>query len=609
MPMPNFITARLKPAGYDRIITKKNQGGDGVDFLIGFKGDSSEVTSIHFSAAKFTPAKARTWLKAHKFSPIEFSSAKKEGASVTTEALARELSFDQVRGLVDLALQKAYPIFDEYGQPRTWGCRYRISQMWAEKALVNGSSYYAQSEDVKWALVYFSVSEDQKSATIDRFVPVQIVASPSGDEEETPVVLDESLFPNGEDLQEAGKRNSTSDAKKINAALRAMIDMMGDDDMEEETAHMMTTRMKKKKGKHAEMKEEEKESIDLDLSTITESSWDALEGETIKEYFLVDMREAEVDEENLIIKGTTILGPVSLNNRRYPTAVQEAAIPLFEGVKAYADHDAPNSKEARKMRDFIGKHQNIRVVEGKMRGDLHLAPNETVLNYIIPNAKKFPDAIGNSIVARVVLERGKDGVDEAKKIVKVRSVDMVTEPGTTTGLFESHTPAAMQEDTMDLKTVTMEQLRTERADLIEALLADHKHAEKLAGLETQVTALTQEAAEKDRKLAEYEVKETARVRAQLINDLVANMKTPDAFKYDMTEGKRGIKGTLLRVIERCQTQADMETAVHEWEVICTEAQKKPDTQIIPLTHESTITASTNTSNGTRREKFMSILHG
>ena len=243
-----------------------------------------------------------------------------------------------------------------------------------------------------------------------------------------------------------------------------------------------------------------------------------------------------------------------------------------------------------------------------MRGDLHLAPNETVLNYILPNAKKFPDAIGNSIVARVVLERGKDGVDEAKKIVKVRSVDMVTEPGTTHGLFESHTPAAMREDSMELKTLTVEQLRAERADIVEALLADQKHAEEVTGLKTQVTALTQEATEKDRKLAEYEVKETARMRAQLISDLVAEMKASDAFKYDVVNGKKAIKGTLLRVLERCLTQADMETAVSEWEVICAEAQKKPETHTAPLTHESAITtAASNGAAPTRAEHFRSVM--
>lgn len=703
MPMPNFIAARLKdPAGFDRIVTKKNQGGDGVDFLIGFKGDSSEVTSIHFSAAKFTPTKARTWLKAHKFSPIEFSSAKKEGASVATEALTRELSFDQIRFLVEIALHKTYPVFDEYGQ-RSWGCRYFIQQIWMDKVLICASptAYSKQTDDAKYALIYFSVEEDQKSIILDKTVPVQIVATPMEDGEE-PVVLDESALADDDLIQEAGKRNSKSDAKKINAALRAMIDMMDESDVEEETIAVVGKWKKKIKtetedvddemqeakltqaavndlpdssfayispggskddngktvprslrhlpyksadgsidkahlrnalarldqtdipaaakatarkkliaaAKQAGIGDYDKESIDLDLSVITESGWDALEGETIGESFTFELQESSFDAKNLIIKNTTLLGPISLNKRRYSEDVQQDAVALFEGVKAYMNHPPIGSVEPRDLRDSIGTHHNVHVKEGKTYSDLHLLNNATVKDYILPILEsKQTHIAGNSIVARVVLERAKDGFDDVTKIIKVRSVDMVTEPGTTTGLFESHTPAAMQEDTMDLKTLTVEQLRTERADLIEALLADHKHAEKLTGLETQVTALTQEAAEKDRKLAEYEVKETARARAQLISDLVATMKAPDAFKYDLHEGKKIIRGTLLRVLERCQTQADMETAVSEWEVICTEAQKKPPTPTTPLTHESVITTPTNTNTtSTRREQFVSIMH-
>lgn len=534
---------------------------------------------------------------------------KKSKDAPVSEAIARELSFDQIGQLVYNALQKTYPALDENGRSCGYGCRYHIQQLWPEKALIASSHYYAQPDDARFAIVSFSISEDKKSVVLGELTPVQIVASPMEDGE--PVVLDESILVTPGDTHEAGKRNSKSDAKKINAALRAMMDMVGDDDLEEETWAMMGSRKKDKKKKDLPASTK-KEAVDLTLpiTQVEESGWDGLEGETIKEHFLVDMREAEVDEENFIIRGTTILGPVSLNNRRYPAAVQEAAVPLFEGAKAYADHDSPSSTEARKMRDFIGVHQNVRVVEGKMRSDLHLAENETVQKYILPNAIKFPDAIGNSIVARVILERAKDGVDEAKKIVRVRSVDMVTEPGTTNGLFEahtleSHTSAAMQEDTMDLKTLTVEQLRTERADLIEVLLADRKQAEEAAGLKAANETLAKESAEKDRKLAEYEVKETARVRSQTISGLVAAMKTPDAFKYDVVEGKNTIRPTLLRVLERCQTQADMEVAVQEWEAICQEAQKKPEAKTVAF--ESAIT-SEQKPKVERLERLAAIVH-
>ncbi len=501
----------------------------------------------------------------------------------TSEALARELSFNQIRELVREALEKEYPLLGENGQSIGYGCRYHIQQIWPDKALVN-SSYYQAEGDAKFALTYFTVAEDKKSASLDKFVPVQIIASPLEDKE-SPVVLDEAALVVADDVREAGKRNSKSDAKKINAALRAMIDMMDAADVEEETLAIVEKWKKTKK----ETKEEYTLPVPSGETQVEESGWDALEGETISENFTLELQEASIDEKSLIIKNTVILGPVSLNKRRYPEDVQKAAVGLFEGVKAYLNHPPIGSVDPRDVRDLIGTHKNVRVVEGKMRSDLHLIDNVTVREHVLPIAKSQPNLIGNSIVARVVMERAKDGFEEIKKIMAARSVDLVAEPGTTSGLFESHTPAAMQEDTMDLKTLTVEQLRTERADLIEALLADRKHADEVAELKAKTETMAQEATEKDRKLAEYEMKETARVRAQLISDLVASMKAPDAFKYETVEGKKVIKGTLARVLDRCQTQTDMEAAVQEWEAICQEAQKKPEAPTTPLSFESAIT--------------------
>ena len=612
MPLPNYHTARLKdPKGYDRIATKKDQGGNGIDFLIGFKGDSSDVISIHFRSAKFTTAKAKTWLTKHKFPTSQFVAAKKpaqEGAPMpTTEALKRELSFGQVCNLLYEELCHEYPCLSENGMPMG-GCRYYPQQVWVDKALIRASEYYQEEDDAKFALVYFTVASDQKSLTIDKSIPVQIIASPL-EEGESPVVIDESrLFVEPDDIQEAGKRNSTSDKKKLNAAMRAMMDTLDDDDIEEETMSMMDKRMTAKKKKamaakavKSDMKKEaegaqEGKSEKTEAEVVTESVWDAMAGETIKESFLIDLSEAKIDEENQIIRGTTILGPVSLNKRRYAEAVQREATSLFEGTKAYLNHPPLGSMEARDVEDFIGIHKNVRVVDGKMRSDLHLINNETTREHVFAPARKFPDAIGNSIVARVVLERAKDGFDEVTKILAVRSVDLVTEPGTTNGLFESQTqeshPATTQEDTMDMKSLALETLKAERPDLVEALLAEQKKTDEVVDLKAQVEKLTTEAKEKEVKLAAFELKESARLRNEEIAGIVAKMKTPDSFKYETREGETSIRSTLRNVLDRCRDGDEMKAVIVEWEAIC--ADVKPAEQK-PLSHESTINFGTNSA--------------
>lgn len=86
MPFPNFHAARLKaPSQFERFTTQKNEGGDGVDFILGIRADGgSEIQAIRFDRTKFTPAEARKWLADHDFSPILFEEA--TGEEATQEA-------------------------------------------------------------------------------------------------------------------------------------------------------------------------------------------------------------------------------------------------------------------------------------------------------------------------------------------------------------------------------------------------------------------------------------------------------------------------------------------------------------------------------------------
>jgi DNA adenine methylase len=81
VPFPNFHSARLiDPKRFERFATQKNQGGDGVDFILGIRADDgSEIQAIRFDRTKFTVAEARKWLADHDFKPILFEEATGEG--------------------------------------------------------------------------------------------------------------------------------------------------------------------------------------------------------------------------------------------------------------------------------------------------------------------------------------------------------------------------------------------------------------------------------------------------------------------------------------------------------------------------------------------------
>jgi HK97 family phage prohead protease len=79
-PYPNEHAARLQdPEQFDSLRRVNDEGGAGVDFIYGIKGNDSEVQAIRFRSSQFTPAEARAWLSENNFDPIEFEEATGDG--------------------------------------------------------------------------------------------------------------------------------------------------------------------------------------------------------------------------------------------------------------------------------------------------------------------------------------------------------------------------------------------------------------------------------------------------------------------------------------------------------------------------------------------------
>lgn len=81
-PYPGEHAARIHdPASYDHFRRENDKFGKGIDVIWGIKTDgTTEVQAIRFDAKKFTPAKAKKWLKDHDYKPIQFEEATKEAA-------------------------------------------------------------------------------------------------------------------------------------------------------------------------------------------------------------------------------------------------------------------------------------------------------------------------------------------------------------------------------------------------------------------------------------------------------------------------------------------------------------------------------------------------
>jgi len=146
---------------------------------------------------------------------------------------------------------------------------------------------------------------------------------------------------------------------------------------------------------------------------------------------------SRVDRDKKIIRSIKVLGRESINGRRYTAeAIQEAYQKrLYEGVAVYVNHPAkPN--DPRHVGEKFGRIVNIQLVEGELYGDLEYLESNKDAALICEMAERMDGAIGASHNAIGEGADDADGVFVVQHIAEVRSVDLVTEPATTKGLFE-----------------------------------------------------------------------------------------------------------------------------------------------------------------------------
>jgi len=85
VPFANVHTARqMPPAKCDKIRTQEITSGVAFNYCV--RAGKTDVESVHFDAAKFTPAEARAWLEKHDFKTDQFVPAKSGKAEAAAAA-------------------------------------------------------------------------------------------------------------------------------------------------------------------------------------------------------------------------------------------------------------------------------------------------------------------------------------------------------------------------------------------------------------------------------------------------------------------------------------------------------------------------------------------
>lgn len=269
----------------------------------------------------------------------------------------------------------------------------------------------------------------------------------------------------------------------------------------------------------------------------------------LEESFDNPLSEAVVDRELSIIMNVCLLTPYSKNNRHYTEQAMRGALSLFEGAKAFANHPRKSEQgQVRDVQDLIGKYRNARMESGKLKADLVVLKSQAP--WIFDLAEQAPELVGLSLNGGGKVRKDGSGEETVEQIVTVKSVDLVTEPATTSSLFEQFNN---KEGDMSIATIILEELSEKRPDLVTAIsestLKKAKGMEDTQKLQERVKELEEEIKKKDLKLDEFGAKEKLAEKRELVEKLLKGSKLH-------REAPQAITPTFRRMLESVEERKE-----------------------------------------------------
>lgn len=203
------------------------------------------------------------------------------------------------------------------------------------------------------------------------------------------------------------------------------------------------------------------------------------------------VKPSKIDREKGVIPNVKILGPKSpTHNRRYTEEAIQGAVSLYESARVFINHPPKDQRGFGPINRNIGERwgfiESPRVLkkEGKIGlfGNLRFNPDHAATNQILWHVENEPQNMGLSHVAD-----GESVIEGAERVItkisEVYSVDLVDRAATNAGLFESiDDPSEGGNMGIELKDLTIEQLKKDRPDLFESIgkTAYDEYAAKLA---------------------------------------------------------------------------------------------------------------------------------
>ena len=168
-------------------------------------------------------------------------------------------------------------------------------------------------------------------------------------------------------------------------------------------------------------------------------SWE----QCVREYCRGWDASARIDRAAAMLREVKILGLHSRNGRRYRPEALIEAVPLYEGARVNVNHPSGDPTAPRDYRDRLGSLENVRYRESQgLFADFRFNPKHALAEQLVWDAENAPGNVGFSHNIQAQLRRDGDQWI-VERILKVHAVDLVADPATTQGLFESATKAAV----------------------------------------------------------------------------------------------------------------------------------------------------------------------
>ena len=197
----------------------------------------------------------------------------------------------------------------------------------------------------------------------------------------------------------------------------------------------------------------------------------------LKEYASNATSTLRVDREKHVVYGVKILGFESQNtatvtkagkllqgNRKYNRAAIAKALPLYEGRAVYFDHAETGEHPYGTKNGHI---ENVRIENDGLYANHHYNPFCSLTEAYLHDAEHSPKDVGFSQHADGRVRQ--NGADvEVYEICKVHSVDLVGDPASVGGLFESVVPPSVDSR---IQTI-VDDLKTELSKVLPATVKE-----------------------------------------------------------------------------------------------------------------------------------------